>query len=184
MSCVTSLIARQRNRPRRANSGASLLSNIGSMPSWMAATSRTPRTEPMISGTRWCGVFAPSSRMRRRPVDRRAARPLHHQRHRMGFVQQTKPSLAIAGAGIGRIEKHAAAHQDAKRLRHQRTDPAHVEIRLAAAAGAGEAFVDIGANRPVPVPAVGGVDGEFRRIGRDPDALRGSARIPARAGRE
>ena len=133
----------------------------------MAATSRTPRAEPMISGTRWCGVLAESSRIRRRPVDGGAARPFHDQRHRMRFVQQAQPALAIAGPGVGRIEKHAATHQDAERLRDQRADPAHVEIRAAVAVGAGKAFVDVGADRPVPVPAIGRVDGEFRRIGRE-----------------
>ena len=102
----------------------------------------------------------------------------------MGFVQKAKPSLAISGAGIGRIKKHAAAHQDAKRLRDQRTDPAHVEIRAAVAVGAGETFVDVSAHRTVPVPLIGGVDGEFRRIGRDPNALRESTETPGRAGRE
>ena len=33
--------------------------------------------------------------------------------------------------------------------------------------GAGETFVDVGANGSVPVAAIGCVDGEFRRIGRD-----------------
>ena len=58
----------------------------------------------------------------------------------------------------------------------QRADPAHVEI--GAAVGAGEAFVDVGANRPVPVPAIGRVDGEFRRIGRDADALGDQPEFP------
>ncbi len=37
----------------------------------------------------------------------------------MGFIQQSKPALAIAGASIGRIKEHATAHQDAKRFRNQ-----------------------------------------------------------------
>src|SRR5712671_3043681 len=84
---------------------------------------------------------------------RSASRPLHHQRHGMGFVQQAKPSLAISGTGVGRIKKHAAAYQDAKGFGDQRTNPPHVEIRLAATVGAGETFVDVGANGAVRMPA-------------------------------
>ena len=96
----------------------------------------------------------------------------------MGFVKQAKPSLAIAGTGIGRIEKHAATHQDAKCLCNQRPDPAHVEIRIAPAADTGETFIDVGANGAVPVAAIGRVDGKFRRVGRDPNAPRGQYEFP------
>ena len=96
----------------------------------------------------------------------------------MGLVQQPEPSLAIARAGIGWIKKHAAAHQDAERLRNQRADPAHVEVRLARAIGAGEAFVDVGADRAVPVPAIGGVDGELRRAACDLHGLPDQQKLP------
>src|SRR5262249_53987659 len=91
---------------------------------------------------------------------------------------QAKPSLAIAGADIGRIEKHAAARQDAKRFRNQRTDPTHVEIRLTASAGAGETFIDVGANRPMPVPSIGRVDGELRGIACDLNRLPDQQKLP------
>ena len=125
----------------------------------------------MISGTRWCGVFAPSSRMRRRPVAGGAARPLHYQRHGMGLVEQPKPALVIAGTRVSGVEKHPATDQDAQGLRHQRTDPPHVEIGAAIASAPGEAFVDVDANWTVPVPAIGCIDGEFRHIGRNPDIV-------------
>ena len=122
--------------------------------------------------------------MRRRPVV--AAPPAHSMISAIGCASYSrrKPSFAIAGSRVGRIQKHAAADQDAKRFRHQRADPAHVEIRVAIAVGAGKALVDIGADRSVPVPAIGGVDGEFRRVGRDLDALRDQQEFRDYADRE
>src|ERR1700719_3988494 len=95
----------------------------------------------------------------------------------MGLVQKAKSSLAISGAGIGWIKKHTAAHQDTKGFRDQRTDPPHVEIRAAIAVGASKTLVDVSTHGPVPVPLIGGVDREFRRIGRDPNALRGQPEL-------
>src|SRR6185437_14849876 len=34
-----------------------------------------------------------------------AARPLHYQRHGMGFVEQPKPALVITGTRVGGVEK-------------------------------------------------------------------------------
>ncbi len=102
--------------------------------------------------------------------------PLHHQRHRMRFVQEPQSPLAIAGTRVRRIKEHTAANQNAKRLGHQRADPAHVEIRAAPVA-AGKAFVDIGADRSVPVPVVRRIDREFGRVGRDLRATDGQQEL-------
>src|ERR1700719_2857768 len=95
----------------------------------------------------------------------------------MGLVQIAKSSLAKAGAGIAFKEKHTTAYQDTKGFRDQRTDPPHVEIRAAIAVGAGKTLVDVSTHGPVPVTLIGGVDREFRRIGRDLNALRGQPEL-------
>ena len=90
----------------------------------------------------------------------------------MSLVEKAESSFAISSASIGRIKKNTAAHQDTEGFRDQRTDPPHVEIRAAIAVGASKTLVDVSTHGPVPVPLIGGVDREFRRIGRDPNALR------------
>ena len=52
MGCRRDMLDPQRNRPRRANSGASLPSNSGRVPWCNRSRSRTARVEPMMSGTR------------------------------------------------------------------------------------------------------------------------------------
>ena len=48
-------------------------------------------------------------------------------------------------------EKQAAARQDAIGLRHQRADPAHVEIAPAHARGPGQALIEVTPHGRAPV---------------------------------
>jgi len=62
----------------------------------------------MISGHPLMWRFRSQFQNAPTPGRRSTSRPLHHQRHGMGFVEKAKPSSQISGAGIGRIKKHAA----------------------------------------------------------------------------
>ena len=99
--------------------------------------------------------------MRSRPVEAEPPACSMIKRHRMRLVGEPQAAVAIAGPRVGGIEEHAAAGEDAIGLRNQRADPAHVEIVVGGTVDAGEAFVDEGAHRRIPVPAVGGVDREL-----------------------
>ena len=84
---------------------------------------------------------------------RASSRLLDDKGDRICLVEQMRlPSLHRV-LGVARIQEHAAAHQDAVRLRDQRGDPAHVEIPAARAALSGQALVDVALDRRLPEAA-------------------------------
>ena len=74
----------------------------------------------------------------------------------------------VAGPRVARIEKYAAAHQDALQLGDRRGRPAHVVVAAAWAAGAAQAVVEPDAHRVVPVAIVRDVDRDFAGDRIDP----------------
>ena len=101
-----------------------------------------------------------------------AARLLDEPRDRVRFVDEPQAAVVIAVAQVARIHVDAAAREHAMRFRHHRSDPAHVEVVAARAFGALQAVVDVDADRLVPVPVIGGVDGELARLRRHAARLR------------
>src|SRR5690606_3355361 len=88
---------------------------------------------------------------------------LDQEADRVAFVEQAQPPGLGRVLAVARVEEHAAAHQDAVGLGHQRGDPAHVEVGAARAGAAGQAFVHVAAHGLLPEARVGGVDGELAR---------------------
>src|SRR5215469_8276375 len=86
----------------------------------------------------------------------------------MRLVNEAQPSVAIARPCVGRIEKHPAPRQDPVGFGDERTDPPHVEVAAGGTIGAGEAFVDEGTHRRLPMPPVRDIDRELLRTLRDP----------------
>src|SRR3954471_12471265 len=89
---------------------------------------------------------------------------LHDHRHRRGLVEQAQAAGTRRLLRVARIHEEAAADQDPVHLRHQRGDPAHVEIRLAGAAAPLKALLDVDAHGRFPEALVRGVDRELARL--------------------
>lgn len=105
-------------------------------------------------------------------VSGHAAGLLDQKGDRIGFVDVPQSSALVTFARVGGVKEYAAAHDDAIGVRHQRGDPAHVEILAARPVCAVDKIVDIGADRLQPVPIVRSVDRELartlRNLQRDP----------------
>ena len=98
---------------------------------------------------------------------RAAPRLLHQQTDRIRFVQQAQPSRPALVLAVLRIHEHPAAHEDAVHLRHQRGDPAHVEIATANARLSRLALGHVAVHRRLPEAGVAGVDGKLAGVSRN-----------------
>src|SRR6185295_12010280 len=82
-------------------------------------------------------------------------------------VKQAQPTGLREVPAIARIHEDTAAHENAMRLRHERGDPAHVEVAPARTRGARLTLTHIAADRSFPVARVRRVDRELGGALRD-----------------
>src|SRR6185312_7197070 len=98
---------------------------------------------------------------------RASARLLDEKPDRVRLVQQAQPAGCREVFAVAGIHEDAAAHQDAMRLRHERGDPAHVEVAPARTGGARLALIHIASDRSFPVARIRRVDRELGSSLRD-----------------
>ncbi len=124
----------------------------------MRSTSlRAPNTKPI----RWWARLRLHFENRLVAGTGAAARLLDEEADRIGFVEQTQSPVPGRVLAIAWVHENTTAHQDPVRLRHQRSDPAHVEITTARALLPRQAFVHIPLDRRLPMAGIGGIDGEL-----------------------